>query len=296
MDELKQTDLKKPFRSTNNDAAMLRALINEMRGDKPMTAEELAENERIYNAELAKAQSVENIPHAAQVAAAKPVSEPPAPAAPITQCTKIFLTGQPGSGIEALIKPAAEFPQVVNIQNVALKMLKAYCQLRGNPEFRIVADFRQLGDGEFAQSIHNIFFLGMFRQTDPDFGGPSYWARKARMEVADPRAIIVGLRTSAEFTFLKEQGYTHYHAMCSPQTLAARRPKEFVSSGLHSALDADVHKNISMRKDGPRLNVVWTDPNVASPSGRFISEKDFRESVLGVAPSVVGFEGVSQPI
>lgn len=321
MEEL-TTTTKPAAPSPQADIAMLRQMTAELNNPAltgaKMTAEERAENERIFNAELAKAQSVENIPHEAQVQAAAAVAPRPAlptplpapapqpePVPSITEVpNRLFITGGHGSGIQQLIANLPELYKVISLRQLAMESLRATCMLQGNPPANLAQEFQDLGEGKYQLTLQNILFIGLLRHEDPSFATPGYWARRAVLAAAalsaEVRPIIVGVTTAAGMKTLQEQGYAHYHAMCSPATALQRTPPELRTANapanfLANALDADVHRKISAQRQGKRLNVVWTD-TVAAPSGRFIPEKEFKEVVLCAPSPVVGSDSLSQAL
>jgi len=309
MDELKSTKLAQPMKQTNNDAAMLRALAADLNNPTltgaVLTKEQKAENDAILATEFAKAESVENIPQEAQVSAAarstvvaapEPIADTaPVQASPVGRPARLFLTGLPGTGIAGLLKGSDA--HIFNLRALANDSLKATALLNGNPPANVVTEFRRFGDGEYAPTLQNIFFLGLIRRSFPEFASPAFWVKQVlqalehAVESDVKQVIVVGLRTSHEFKALLEAGFTHYHAMCSPALAKLREPAGETVSGLAPALESDVQKKISVHKNGPRLNVVWTDTTNA-PSTRFWNENDFKKDVVGTAPTVVESEAI----
>ncbi len=335
MEELKQTTLSKPFKPQNNDAATLAALIGDLNSKnnvplkqpKPtqqirqtvtepsaiptqlqipptMTTEEIAANEIIMQAELAKAASVENIPVEAQRAANRATAvvptasipaTPDAPA-PIVAPARLFVTGHPGA-IDTVLDDIPGTTKLVSLSRTVEDVLKATCLLAGNPPAATLLEFRKFGDGEFAPTLANIFILGIIRRSYPTFGTPGFWANlvlETGTGESGNQLVIVGVRTSVEFKALQSAGFSHYHIMASAHKVQQRTPKDYnqALSGLAQALDNDTHKKLIQRA-GPRLNVVWND-SANPPSPRLISAPEFKQSVLGAEPSVVGSDSVSQ--
>jgi hypothetical protein len=224
------------------------------------------------------------------------VASQPAPAAPVEELAetarvrpaRLFLTGLPGTGIMQLLQDVSG-ARILNLRGFVNETIKSTCSLIGDPAAETIAEFRAFGDGQFKPTLSYLFFLGLLRKNFADFGTPGFWVRKA-IEALDAgpsgQQIVVGLRTSAEFKALQEAGFTHYHVMCTA-TLARQRASQLETvSGLAPALDADVQQKISMKRNGPRLNVVWND-TIAPLSTRFVSVETFRKEVVGIDQSMV---------
>ena len=293
------------MKTVTSDAQALQALIADLSNPKNnvtmpvLTPEQQSQSNAVMETEMAKAQSVENIPVSAQLAAqSKPTPATPTPAplpADRRRPPKLFLTGLPGTGILQLLEGAKDL-SVCNIRSLVNETLKETCVLTGNPPPATVSEFRKFGDGEFVPSLPNILFLGLLRKTHPQFGTPGFWAQQIltalEKDITTKQVVVVGLRTSHEFKSLLAGGFVHYHAMCRPETARQRANVDETVSGLAPALDSDVHKKISLQRNGPCLNVVWTDA-ATPPSIRFVLEKEFKELVLGTE-GVVESDTVSQ--
>lgn len=90
---------------------------------------------------------------------------------------------------------------------------------------------------------------------------------------------VSNVRFENEYQGLTAAGWTHFHVMCSPQTMTKRlaevglRPdspevKDF-SEKFAIAMDADSIQRARIKPNGPKLRVIWNDPAVKSPSPRF---------------------------
>lgn len=95
-----------------------------------------------------------------------------------------------------------------------------------------------------------------------------------------PLSAVTNVRFANEFKRLTEAGFTHYHIMCSPATLALRQgpsitsaAKNDVSESLALKLDADV--TARLKQPGKRLRVIWSD-TVAPPSERLLTVEAFK--------------------
>jgi hypothetical protein len=99
------------------------------------------------------------------------------------------------------------------------------------------------------------------------------------------RVSNTNVRFEHEFARLKEQGFRHYHVMCSKATWEARLKQAGlqanspvvtdVSEQLAAALDRDVTQKISKQRTGKKLAVIWNDPAVPPPSPRLYTVNEF---------------------
>jgi hypothetical protein len=116
--------------------------------------------------------------------------------------------------------------------------------------------------------------------------------RRVRLFLADqPDARIANtnVRFKHEFAPLREDGWDHWHVVCSPQTWAKRLAEKKVapnaavlndvSEALAKDFDTQVQKELSIRRNGPKLKVIWNDPDVACPSQRLWTLPEFCDAV-----------------
>lgn len=109
--------------------------------------------------------------------------------------------------------------------------------------------------------------------------------RAARLDTN--RIAITNVRFENEFTRLKNEGWQHWHVLCSAPTWKARLAKDGVpenttrdiSEQLAGQLDNSVTTKISRDRLGAKLKCVWNDPIVPSPSARLHSTADFLSAV-----------------
>ena len=223
---------------------------------------------------------------------AGPEQEAPEPVRP----GKLFITGRVGAGILPLLASLSDSTKLLSLDQTVRDTLVATARLKGEPSQIILEEFRNFGDGKYSPTLTNILFLGLIRRSWADFGSRAFWARAALAdrtdEIQDPapvpsQLIVIGIRTSDEFKFLKDGGFTHYHVMCSPATALSRSKGRTEVNSLAIALDNDVQKQISLHRQGPRLNVIWHDDTPAPAPSRFMSVQEFREKVVGSAPGTV---------
>lgn len=105
------------------------------------------------------------------------------------------------------------------------------------------------------------------------------------------RVAFTNCRFDHEFKRLHAHGFQHWHSLCSPKTWAARLAIEKltpespavrdVSEQLAANLDADVVKQLSAHKDGPKLRAIWNDNEAPCPSSRLHSVDSFLTSLGG---------------
>lgn len=90
---------------------------------------------------------------------------------------------------------------------------------------------------------------------------------------------VSNVRFKNEREALTAAGFTHYHVMASPQTLARRWSAAGILPNSPALTDISEQMAISLdkaaldagRKPGGKLRVVWSDNHVPSPSPRFIT-------------------------
>lgn len=90
---------------------------------------------------------------------------------------------------------------------------------------------------------------------------------------------ISNVRFKNEREALTAAGFTHYHVMASPQTLAARWKAAGIPPNSPALTDISEQMAIALdkaaldagRKPGGKLRVIWSDRQVKSPSTRFIT-------------------------
>lgn len=112
-------------------------------------------------------------------------------------------------------------------------------------------------------------------------------------EQPDVRIAITNCRFDNEFKRLQADGWQHWHSLCSPKTWTARLLVEKLtpesptvrdaSEQLAANLDANVVKQLSAHKDGPKLRAIWNDRETPCPSSRLHSVESFLASLGGVA-------------
>lgn len=90
---------------------------------------------------------------------------------------------------------------------------------------------------------------------------------------------VSNVRFVNEHEGLSTAGWTHFHVMCSAQTWAKRLKEsgltpaspelKDLSEQMAIGLDADSMRRVKIKPQGPKLRVIWNDPEVRSPSSRF---------------------------
>lgn len=95
----------------------------------------------------------------------------------------------------------------------------------------------------------------------------------------ETRFAVSNVRFSNELNALTAAGWTHFHVMCSPQTLAKRLAERGLkpespevndtSEQLALSMDRDSIQRARLKPNGPKLRVIWNDPEMKSPSSRF---------------------------
>jgi hypothetical protein len=114
------------------------------------------------------------------------------------------------------------------------------------------------------------------------FGHPDLWVdglrNRAGSIFGSPRVGVSNVRFENEMQDLIEDGFKHYHVMCSQKTWEKRLAEakltpsapalNDISEQLAIALDKDTLATIKLQPNGPKLNVIWNDDEVAPPSRR----------------------------
>lgn len=108
-------------------------------------------------------------------------------------------------------------------------------------------------------------------------------------------AAVTNVRFENEFKLLQENGWTHYHVMCSSGTHKERLAKDGIlpdspvlkdmSERLAAGLDSNVTKQISAQRHGPRLHCVWNDERTPAISDRLYSVQQFKALFVPAAAS-----------
>lgn len=110
-------------------------------------------------------------------------------------------------------------------------------------------------------------------------------AALVRLAVANPeRAAITNVRFPNEFKKLTENGWTNWHIVTSPTEWSERLAKRGIkpdapvlrddSEKLAASLDAQVVREISRSKNGPKLRCVWNS-SAPCPSPRLFTVAEF---------------------
>lgn len=100
-----------------------------------------------------------------------------------------------------------------------------------------------------------------------------------RLSGVSGKQAITNCRFPNEFKALIDDGFVHFHVMCSKETwmrrlsqvgLSPTSPAVMDTSEEQAAfLDGDVQKSVNLKPNGPKLRVIWNDEQVPPPSPRF---------------------------
>lgn len=117
-------------------------------------------------------------------------------------------------------------------------------------------------------------------------------ALKRVSEAPPGRVAITNCRFTNELRRLISDGWVHMHVMASPTTWAERvravgsKPEDpkfsDISEKLAQHFDGLAIKEISQRRDGAKLNVIFNDDKRASPSPRFWNLSEWVTHIGGV--------------
>jgi hypothetical protein len=99
---------------------------------------------------------------------------------------------------------------------------------------------------------------------------------------------VTNVRYRFEMQELRQNGFDHFHSMCSEQTYIERLRQvginlgdqrlKHISEKLANDLDREVMNIIRLHPTGPKLKVIWND-NRPSPSDRLFSLDEFKTYV-----------------
>jgi hypothetical protein len=253
--------------------------------------------------------------------AVMPVNDNPAVVAPM-RFDKIFLTGRLcagkdylaskiGAEVEGFSRPLyalAEFffgVRVTADSNKDIPGMRAFLQAVGQWGRGTVSAAYPLTPARaiFITAIRSLAAAGQFDKSlgvDWDSFGRSdnIWLDAALLRVSMSNAArhaITGCRYSNEFKRLTEEGWINWHVMTTPNEWHARLAKrnikpdapvlKDISEQLAANLDNQVIAEISKRKIGPKLRVVWSSAT-PPPSSRLWTVAEFlRAANVPYAPA-----------
>lgn len=157
-----------------------------------------------------------------------------------------------------------------------------------------------IGRALWIKQVRADGIAGYFEQSGVDWASyghnPEIWldaciqhANKYLEENPGARVAVTNCRFQNEFARLQAEGFSHYHVMTSAKTWSARllqaklTPEspavKDISEQLAAKLDANVIKQVSTVKSGPKLRVVWSDEAVPKPSERLHTVQSFLQSI-----------------
>ena len=103
------------------------------------------------------------------------------------------------------------------------------------------------------------------------------------------RVVVTNCRFPNEYNKLIEDGWQHWHIVCSPQTLVGRLRQRALTPNSPEVTDFSeqmafgLDKNLAAKLLGPdtgrKLQVVWSDESVPPPSKRMYSLEQFTQLV-----------------
>lgn len=114
-------------------------------------------------------------------------------------------------------------------------------------------------------------------------------AFSADVDVDLGRVVVTNCRFPNEYNKLIEDGWQHWHIVCSPQTLVGRLRQRALTPNSPEVTDFSeqmafgLDKNLAAKLLGPdtgrKLQVVWSDESVPPPSKRMYSLEQFTQLV-----------------
>lgn len=245
--------------------------------------------------------------HRAPIAVMPPQPAPPVAKAP-ADFSRVFYTGRIGVGKDHVA--AATGAKIFGFADPLYYLVKHFFGVdvtatanKNLPGVRAcLQTFGQWGRGEMTEqyplTAARACFVTMIRSLagadilDSSFGvdwaaygsDKNVWLNACvarvnayRIENPGARVAITNVRFENEFKALQEQGWIHFHVMCSPAVWKDRLAKrglaidspalKDLSERLAAFLDQDVTKKISGSKGGHRLHAIWND-DTKCPSNR----------------------------
>lgn len=224
-----------------------------------------------------------------QTVESAPVEEPKA-AEP--KPLRIVLTGRSGSGKDYI---AGRVPRawVAHLDDPIFEYVKGH--FRGiqpnSPGCRdLMRSIWLWGKGYVTDRLPLNVARLLFMMSTPDkwrehgFGQPEFWANlfvDGLAAAGENRQIIVaGVTNGGDYNALRRAGFKHYHVMCSAATYNMRPKDTARADQIAADLDGRITKEISERRNGPRLNCVWNDVTIPPSSRLFTLEQWINEVSL----------------
>lgn len=296
---LAETELKKPLDASRMgmDNAALGSLVGFL--NRPdITGAELPKDIQEENAKILASPSAP--------VAQKSAATPQAPTKPLSN--RLFITGKLAVGKDFLVSAAGyqtiSFAQP--LYDLVSLLFGVKVSANSNKDLPGMRELLQLlgqwGRGTVnaqypytaVRGIFNTMTHSMTAQLPAGVAWDSFGANEniwidsllKRVEGREAEKIAAtNVRFQNEFEILKAAGWSHFHCLCSPATWAIRLQKKNltpaspqvndISEKLAIFLDNDVIKKTSQQRQGPKLNVVWTDDVVPVPSSRFYTFAEF---------------------
>lgn len=144
----------------------------------------------------------------------------------------------------------------------------------------------------FVTMIRSLGNAGALEKGLPweQFGSnPDFWIDACLKKIEGDRVAITNCRFENEFTRLKSEGFSHWHIVCGANTWQKRLSEkkinpqspqiQDVSEQLAGKLNQSVTQQLSKQKHGPKLRVIWNDPEIPSPSQRLYTLEEFLNSL-----------------
>jgi hypothetical protein len=209
----------------------------------------------------------------------------PQPAASFNLPPVLFFTGLSGAGKSHLVNLMGAHE--LKVSDCILALASQFF-----PSVQHSGDFVQTTliwgagytDAKYPISPARLLFVNYARTIWEDFGTPGFWQRQifrdAQKMLAEDgvRVVITTVTDDQTFTYLKEQGAQHWHVMCSPAAMQTRPKRQGASAELATKLQQQLQQDLSVRRDGQRLNCIWTSPDVLNPA-RLYTVPDFLQLV-----------------
>lgn len=313
---LGETKLKRPMDklAMGQEVQALNALLNMMNDPNRQPAESKV---RIEKPKEMKQQQPPTLP-AAQIPT--PTAEPPPAPVSSVAPSKIFFTGrlkvgkdylanEIGATIFGLADPlyylAKHFSgvDISSGKNKDLPGMRAFLQTIGQWGRGVINEQYPWTPARacFVTMIHSLAAVNVISGQGVDWEryglDDTLWISAALSRISESNAAlsaVTNVRFENEFKLLQENGWTHYHVMASSGTHKERLTKDGIpldspvlkdiSERLAAGLDANVTKQVSAQRHGPRLHCVWNDERTPAISDRLYSVPQFKALFVAAAP------------
>lgn len=309
--DLNQSALKRPMDKSQmgQEVGALNALLG-MLNDPNITGAEVPAEEKM-KAKAKRKTLMERLAESKQTQVDPVVPAAATPQHGFKRYPKIFLTGRLKAGkdyvanaggytiygfsdpLNYLATHFTGIPVTAN-QNKDLPGMRAFLQTVGqwgrniiNEQYPITA--ARVLFVTMIRSLHAAKIIDGYGVNWANFGADeNLWLDALLNRYAEnpsAQAAVTNVRFENEFKRLQSEGWQHWHIITSPSCWARRLAAHKMtvdapqlkdtSEKLAATLDAQVTKQISAARNGPKLRCIWNDPDSPPPSPRLHTLQEF---------------------